>query len=404
MIVALLSAAVPLLWSLDANLLLLVYDAYVSAVVADGVVAGGGGGDDGHFYRRAFPPGSTPLEGATVWITGASSGIGAELAVQLSHAGAGRLILSGRSRDRLEAVAGSCRAASSERAARASDDETDDRRETLEVSVVPFDLAGGSDVLDDAVSAALRAAGPGGVDVLILNAGRYHCGPALDPTSDGALADLAEVNLAAPIRLARTLLRRDRWRDRRSGRLVAVSSMMGRGPIALNAAYAASKHAVRGYFHSLAAEEPWLRVDVVLPGATDTGLWEGSYGYGHGATGAAPADPGGDATDGPRTPLHADARSKMAVGRCAQLIVSGMIGPHWLFFETWIAKNPGLLFGYLSSYAPMTFEFLARITGALRVALWRKNGEDALYVPTLMRQLWEFVKDYASGRSDRLFP
>ena len=36
--------------------------------------------------------------------------------------------------------------------------------------------------------------------------------------------------------------------------------------------------------------------------------------------------------------------------------------------DTLIGKNPGLLFGDLSSYAPMTFEFLARITG------WKDQG------------------------------
>lgn len=167
----------------------------------------------------------------------------------------------------------------------------------------------------------------------------------------------------------------------------------------MNAVYSASKHALRGYFHSLAAEEQsWLRVDVVLPGATDTGLWSGAY---HATTASNNDEEDGNSR---QRLLHADPRSKMTVGRCAQLIVSSILGPSFLAHETWITRNPGLLWAYLASYAPMTFQAMTKIIAPLRMLLWRKRGEDALYVPTLLAQLWECIVDYASGRSDRLLP
>ena len=101
-LIILLSVAVRFLWALDASLLLLVYDTYIAGFAHDIT-------NDG---RRTFPPGSTSLEGKTIWITGSSSGIGAELAIQLASAGVGHLILSGRRQEKLELVAKSCRRAS----------------------------------------------------------------------------------------------------------------------------------------------------------------------------------------------------------------------------------------------------------------------------------------------------
>lgn len=113
--ILLLSVAARSLWSLDANPLLFIYDIYVTTTRCSiagfgggngGIDEGGDGDDDGRGRgsnsrrrRRVFPPGTVPtLEGKTVWITGASSGIGAELAIQLAHAGVGHLVLSGRTR------------------------------------------------------------------------------------------------------------------------------------------------------------------------------------------------------------------------------------------------------------------------------------------------------------------
>ena len=322
--IIILSIAARLLWELDANLSLFIYDAYITR------------GSTVHNQRRAFPPGSTKLDGKTIWITGGSSGIGAELALQLATSGGvGHLILSGRKVEKLEAVAKSAREAS--KAVNGS--------YTIQISMVPFNMKGGPNVLEGAVSSALEKAGPSGIDILILNAGQYQCRPALDTNVDEALPNLMQINFAAPVQLSQKLMQLDNWKERKYGHIVTVSSLMGRGPSPLNAIYSASKHALRGYFHSLAAEESsWLRVDVVLPGATDTGLWSGSY----------------DAKESNSKlgALHADDRSKMAVQRCARLIVSSILGSNFLFFETWITNNPGLIWVYLASYTPSILHHL----------------------------------------------
>lgn len=379
-LIVIISIAGHLLWSLDANPLLLFYDIYVTRCIISrsSIIAGS------VENRRVFPPGFTTLEGKTIWITGASSGIGAELALQLSSAGVGHIILSGRRKEKLESVAKSCLDASMEMQS----------GEAMRVSMVPFDMSQ-PDVLDSAVSTALNAANPSGIDILVLNAGQYQLSPALDTNLEVALPDLMQINFASPVLLSQKLIRQDRWKERKHGHIVTVASLMGRGASPLNAIYSASKHALRGYFHSLAGEErSWLRVDLVLPGATDTGLWTGSSKQGI----------ENSSTNIPNKILYADDRSKMSVQRCAQLIVSSMIGPNYLFFETWISRNPGLIWVYLASYEPTTFHwFITYIITPLRVDMWRKTGEDALYLPTLLRHVWSCALDYFSGRSDRLF-
>jgi len=371
-----LSVIIKLLWSLDANPLLLMYDAYLTKTAA----IGNNACDD---TRRVFGLDETTLEGKTVWITGSSSGIGAELAIQLASAGVGHLILSGRRIEKLEKVAKTCRESQMMRT------NTLGKERKMGVSLVPFDLGRVED-LDEAVTRALDVAPESGIDILILNAGQYHCAPALETNVDKALPDLMQVNFASPVQLAHKLLQRDRWKERRHGRIVAITSLMGRGASPLNAAYSATKHALRGYFLALAAEErSWLRVDVVLPGAVNTGLWDASWNSKNEDVGEKSS----------MKQLQADDRSKMPVKRCVQLIISSMIGPSYLVFgETWISQNPGLLWVYLASYTPSTFHVvMTNIVAPLRLSMWKRNGEDALYLPTLLLHMLEKIMDYVQS-------
>jgi len=156
---------------------------------------------------------------------------------------------------------------------------------------------------------------------------------------------------------------------------------MGRGPNGLNAIYCASKHAIRAYFQTLAAEEnSWLRVDIASPGATATELWESAVD----SSSLEKNTQEGNASVRP----YADDRTKMNVRRCAQLIISGMVGPAFMFHETWITRNPGLLWVYSSTYMPSIFRPINDLSARLRVAIWRKDGSDPLYIPTLLRHLF----------------
>jgi dehydrogenase/reductase SDR family member 7B len=188
---------------------------------------------------------SIGFEGRTIWITGASSGIGTALAEAFAAEGAA-LILSGRRRDALETLA-----------ARIGGD-------TL---LLPFEATDRA-ALPGAVAAAW--AWRGGVDMLVNNAGISQRSLAID-TAPQVYDRIVEVDLLAPIRLTQILL--PLMAERRSGHVVMISSVAGRvGPV-LRTAYAAAKHGLIGYGDALRAEVETaygIKVTVVLPGSVRT--------------------------------------------------------------------------------------------------------------------------------------
>ena len=181
-------------------------------------------------------------EGQTVWITGASSGIGESLALELAQRGAA-LVLTARRAAQLEALRLKC---------------PDPNR----VHVLCGDL------LDEGswvrlAHEAEAAAGP--IDVLVNNAGVTQRAKAQE-THLADVRRLMELNFFAPIALTNAVL--PSMLARRSGRIVVVSSVAGYVGTPLRSSYAASKHAVRGYFDSLRAElhDTGVGVTIVCPG------------------------------------------------------------------------------------------------------------------------------------------
>lgn len=188
------------------------------------------------------------LDDQRVWITGASSGIGEALAGALARAGA-RLVLSARREGELERV-------------RRGMPRADEHR------VVAFDMAD-----EEAVEAAAREVLTTGerLDVLVLNAGITQRSLARD-TELAVDRRLFEVNYFGPVALAKAVL--PAFRAQSGGRLVVVSSLVGKIGTPLRSGYAASKHALHGFFESLRAEEhdAGIRVTMVLPGFIRTPL------------------------------------------------------------------------------------------------------------------------------------
>ena len=187
------------------------------------------------------------FQNKTVWVTGASSGIGEALARGLAMRGA-RIILSGRRLDALEQVATSVDA------------------ETL---VLPFE-ATDYEALPGVVAKAEKW--KGGVDLLINNAGVSQRSLALD-TSFDVYRTLMEVDFFAPLRLTQLVL--PAMVERRSGAIAVVSSIAGKVGAPIRTGYCAAKHAVVGYFEALRAEVEiayGVSVHVILPGSVKTGV------------------------------------------------------------------------------------------------------------------------------------
>lgn len=182
--------------------------------------------------------------GKVAWVTGASSGIGAALARELSARGA-NIILSGRRRDALAILC----------------DELDGDN-----FVLPFEATG----FDEMPSVVETALSWKSVDLLVNNAGVTQRSLALDTGFD-VYRQLMEVDFFAPLRLTQLIL--PHMVHRRSGHLAIVSSMAGKVGGPLRTGYAAAKHACVGYFDALRAEIETtygIGVSVVLPGHVAT--------------------------------------------------------------------------------------------------------------------------------------
>ncbi len=203
--------------------------------------------------------------GKVVWITGASSGIGEALAAAFAREGA-RLVLSSRRADELERV-----------------------RRTLarpaEHFCLPLDLAQ-SGTFPALTAQALEKFGR--VDILVNNGGVSQRALAADILLE-VERTMMEVNYFGTVALTKAVL--PAMLARGAGHVVVISSVMGYIGTPGRSTYAASKHALHGYFDSLRAEvwRAGLKVTLVCPGYVRTKVSDnalGARGEKHGVTDA----------------------------------------------------------------------------------------------------------------------
>ncbi len=180
-------------------------------------------------------------------ITGASAGIGAELAKQLAARGE-HLMLAARSAEKLRLVSRACG-----RDTFAFTTDVTRRREVERLR-------------DEALRTFEH------VDVWINNAGRGITRPVLELT-DEDFDEMMTVNVKSALYGMQTIL--SHFKERGEGHLINVSSMLGRIPFAtFRSAYNAAKSALNALTANLrmdlSAEYPNIHVSLVMPGAVST--------------------------------------------------------------------------------------------------------------------------------------
>ena len=189
------------------------------------------------------------IAGTVVWITGASSGIGAEVALELARRGA-RVVVTARRAEELDALA-----------ARS-----------------PNITAARGDITDhDGIAAVARGilASHGAIDIALLNAGTYR--PVLPEEFSAELFQPhIDVNIMGTVNCIEAVL--PEMRRRRSGRIAVVASVTGYAALPMAAAYGATKAFLISMCDSLRAdldgEGSGVAVTVVAPGFVNTGLTE----------------------------------------------------------------------------------------------------------------------------------
>jgi short-subunit dehydrogenase len=223
------------------------------------------------------------LSNKVIWITGASSGIGEALAIALSKKGA-KLILSARRADELERVRLLCAPAN--------------------VKMLPLDLTA-ADTLQDTTNAALACYGH--IDSLVNNGGISQRS-FVQETEMSVYRRIMEVNFFGGTALTHHLI--SHFVSRNQGQFVVISSVAGKYGAPFRSGYAASKHALHGFYDALRAEY-WknnIKVTMICPGVIKTPI---SYSALKG--------------DGSKNNKMDDMQSKgMPVEKCAEAIVRAM--------------------------------------------------------------------------------
>lgn len=194
-------------------------------------------------------------KGRLALITGASEGIGRELALRLAARGMD-LILVARSGDRLHELADELRAA-----------------HAVDVTVAPCDLSAVATAAE--LTAALGDLGPAAerLDLLVNNAAFGVYGVFANQGADRE-AEMIRLNLVAPVLLATHFLPGMQQRGR--GVILNVASTAAFAPIPYQGTYAATKAHIVSWTHALDTElrGTGVRACVLCPGSTSTGFHE----------------------------------------------------------------------------------------------------------------------------------
>lgn len=279
------------------------------------------------------------LKGLVVWVTGASSGIGEELAYQLAQCGA-RLILSARREKELQTVKRHCLQHS------ILQDE--------DILVLPLDLLDRQSH-QAKTEAALQYFGH--IDILINNGGRSQRSLFLE-TSLEVYHALMELNFLGTVSLTKQVL--PHMTQRGSGSIVTVSSVVGLAGAPLATGYSASKHALQGFFNSLRTEltdYPNILISTVCPGPVQSKIVDNAF------------------TEVLNKPVSTvgSQEYKMPTSRCVRLMLVGIVNG---IQEMWIAQQPFLVFYYAWQYTPTLAWFITNKLGRKRVQNF-KAGLDA---------------------------
>lgn len=181
-----------------------------------------------------------------IWITGASSGIGKALALELSKQQC-KLILSSRREDILNTVKSECDTSS-------------------EIKVLAFDLAN----YDNMKSVAEKSISLfGRIDILINNGGISQRSLIID-TDISVDKKLMEIDYLGTVALSKATL--PYFIKQKSGHFVTVTSLMGKFGSPYRSGYCGAKHALHGFFDVLRMEHEKDNINVTLicPGFVNT--------------------------------------------------------------------------------------------------------------------------------------
>jgi dehydrogenase/reductase SDR family protein 7 len=291
------------------------------------------GDADVSLYFSADPP---PLayKGKVVWITGASSGIGAQLAEDFAVKWGAQVVLSARREEQLEALLERCL--------------EHKPKPQYTPFLLPLDVTD-SDAQEVAYNTVIAQFGK--IDALVLNAGRAQRMTAIK-TPVQTTRDLFDLNFFAPVELAKLALPAMLERND-GGQIVLMSSVSGKLGTPLGSSYSATKWALNGYFDAVRAEIGTTKnvaIQNILPGPVESEITEKAIKDGKGS----------------------EDSKKMTTARCTELVAKAM---HHRLEESWISEMPVLGYTYLAEYTPWVFRQIIKQMGPKRVDIYENGGD-----------------------------
>ena len=238
----------------------------------------------------------------TVWITGASSGIGEALALALAAQNA-RLILSARNEEKLDAVRQKCLSVYSQQA-QSLQDQSSSEEAADRILVLPLDV---TDQTSLAAKTEQAKAFTGRLDLLINNAGISQRSTCVNTTME-TYRTLFEVDVFGQIALTKLVL--PIMIEQSSGHIAVTASVAGKIGVPFRTGYCAAKHAVMGFFDALRAEVAHhnIAVSTITPGFIRTDISENALRGDGQAFGA----------------VDGDIKGGMEADECAQVILKGL--------------------------------------------------------------------------------
>lgn len=181
-----------------------------------------------------------------VWITGASSGIGESLAIQVANEG-GKVVLSARNESKLQELKGKL-------------------KNSNDHLVLTLDLEKSENFVELVKQVKNHF---GRIDYLFNNGGMSQRSE-VHETSLDIDRRIMEINYFGNIALAKAIL--PVFQEQNSGHYLIISSIAGKFGFFLRSAYSASKHALHGFYESLMLEEEknGVKVTIACPGKINT--------------------------------------------------------------------------------------------------------------------------------------
>jgi dehydrogenase/reductase SDR family protein 7B len=190
------------------------------------------------------------FKGRTVWITGASSGIGEALAWEFAKLGAD-LVLSSRNTEKLNGLAKEL-----------------SKQFQITPDVISLDLSKNATVLNAVDQFRNRHQK---IDILVNNAGISQRSLLIE-TPVEVDRKVFEVNFFGTITLTKGIL--PMMIEAGGGHIVVMSSVVGKFGMTFRSAYSASKHALHGFFETLRCElsDKNIKVTIICPGRIRTNI------------------------------------------------------------------------------------------------------------------------------------